>query len=154
MHFLLFPLILYLYRTYLKLITRAYIGCYRKPFPSFRLSFSRNVVLKILTYVFLENNGELNMVFSTRLNQLVENQLRSRRSRRCVLHSLDYQKVRTPWKEIWDIMRPQCREEVLLIDARSLMITLECYLQKHRLVTQLLLPYPIITFSLDICKSS
>uniref|UniRef100_A0A224X9X1 Putative gametoproteintin-binding protein 2 n=1 Tax=Panstrongylus lignarius TaxID=156445 RepID=A0A224X9X1_9HEMI len=69
---------------------------------------------------------------STRLNQLVENQLRSKRSRRCVLHSLDYQKVRAPWKEIWDIMRPQCREEVLRIDARSLMITLECYLQKHR----------------------
>ncbi|CAB0016885.1 unnamed protein product [Nesidiocoris tenuis] len=69
---------------------------------------------------------------NSRLNQLVENQFRSKKNRRCVLHSLDYQRVRAPWKEVWDIMRPQCREEVLLIDAGSLMVTLEGYLQKHR----------------------
>uniref|UniRef100_A0A0A9YFG3 Gametogenetin-binding protein 2-like n=1 Tax=Lygus hesperus TaxID=30085 RepID=A0A0A9YFG3_LYGHE len=69
---------------------------------------------------------------SVRLNQLVESQFRSKKSRRCILHSLDYQRVRAPWKEVWDVMRPQCREEVLLIDAGSLMVTLEGYLQKHR----------------------
>ena len=70
--------------------------------------------------------------FSTRLTQLVESQLRSKKSRRCILHSLDSSRVRAPWKEVWDVMRPQCREEVLLIDVGSLMTTLEGYLQKHR----------------------
>ncbi|XP_066905805.1 gametogenetin-binding protein 2-like [Halyomorpha halys] len=69
---------------------------------------------------------------SARLTQLVESQLRSKKSRRCILHSLDASRVRAPWKEVWDVMRPQCREEVLLIDAGALMSTLEGYLQKHR----------------------
>lgn len=69
---------------------------------------------------------------SARLTQLVESQLRWKKSRRCILHSLDAARVRAPWREVWDVMRPQCREEVLLIDAGALMTTLEGYLQKHR----------------------
>ncbi|KAL1140636.1 hypothetical protein AAG570_000566 [Ranatra chinensis] len=69
---------------------------------------------------------------SARLNQLIESQLRSKKSRRCILHSLDSQRVRAPWKEVWDAMRPHCREEVLVIDAGALMNTLESYLHRHR----------------------
>ncbi|XP_022185265.1 gametogenetin-binding protein 2-like isoform X2 [Nilaparvata lugens] len=72
---------------------------------------------------------------STRLNDLVEGQLRSKKSRRCVLHSLDSHRTRaltTPWRDIWSIMRPQCRDEVVLIEAATLMATVETYLRKHR----------------------
>ncbi|XP_075220164.1 gametogenetin-binding protein 2 isoform X2 [Lycorma delicatula] len=72
---------------------------------------------------------------STRLNDLVESQSRSKKSRRCVLHSLDSQRTRaltTSWRDIWSIMRPQCRDEVVLIEASTLLTTLESYLRKHR----------------------
>ncbi|RZF40544.1 hypothetical protein LSTR_LSTR000423 [Laodelphax striatellus] len=72
---------------------------------------------------------------STRLNDLVEGQLRSKKSRRCVLHSLDSHRTRaltTPWRDIWSIMRPQCRDEVVLIEASTLIATVETYLRKHR----------------------
>lgn len=72
---------------------------------------------------------------SARLNDLVDSQLRSKKSRRCVLHSLDSQRTRiltTAWREVWAVMRPECREEVVLIEAATLMATLENYLRKHR----------------------
>uniref|UniRef100_A0A1B6EK34 Gametogenetin-binding protein 2 n=1 Tax=Cuerna arida TaxID=1464854 RepID=A0A1B6EK34_9HEMI len=72
---------------------------------------------------------------SARLNDLVDSQLRSKKSRRCVLHSLDSQRTRvlsTAWRDVWSVMRPQCRDEVVLIDASALMATLENYLRKHR----------------------
>lgn len=74
--------------------------------------------------------------FSARLNKLIESQpRRSKKSNRCLLHSLDSQRSRpiTPaWREVWDIMRPQCKEEVVLIEASTLHLTLENYLRKHR----------------------
>ncbi|XP_014240539.1 gametogenetin-binding protein 2-like [Cimex lectularius] len=70
---------------------------------------------------------------SAKLTQLLESQLRSKKSHRCILHSLEYHRIARPtWKEVWDSMRPQCRKEVLLIPSTTLMITLENYLQKHR----------------------
>ena len=38
-------------------------------------------------------------------------------------------------------MRPECREEVVLIEAGTLMATLENYLRKHRYV----MLYPLIS---------
>uniref|UniRef100_A0A1B6DI37 Gametogenetin-binding protein 2 n=1 Tax=Clastoptera arizonana TaxID=38151 RepID=A0A1B6DI37_9HEMI len=72
---------------------------------------------------------------SSRLNDLVDSQFRSKKSRRCMLHSLDSQRTRvltTAWREVWAVMRPQCRNEVVLIEASTLMATLENYLRKHR----------------------
>lgn len=72
---------------------------------------------------------------SARLSDLVDSQLRSKKSRRCVLHSLDSQRTRvltTAWRDVWAVMRPQCRDEVVLIEASTLMATLENYLRKHR----------------------
>ncbi|XP_054262620.1 gametogenetin-binding protein 2-like isoform X2 [Macrosteles quadrilineatus] len=72
---------------------------------------------------------------SSHLNDLVDSQLRSKKSRRCLLHSLDSQRTRvlsTAWRDVWSVMRPQCRDEVVLIEATTLMATLENYLRKHR----------------------
>lgn len=38
------------------------------------------------------------------------------------------------WIDIWDLLAQECREEVVLVDADSLLETLENYLRKHRLV--------------------
>lgn len=74
--------------------------------------------------------------FSSRLNNLVDSQpRRSKKSHRCLLHSLDSQRSRpiTPaWREVWECMRPQCKEEVVLIESQTLHETLENYLRKHR----------------------
>lgn len=72
---------------------------------------------------------------SERLSHLVDSQPRSKKSRRCVLHSWDLQKSRpvTPaWKDVWAVMHDKCKAEVLLIDFSMLLSKLENYLKKHR----------------------
>ncbi|CAH0381297.1 unnamed protein product [Bemisia tabaci] len=76
---------------------------------------------------------------STRLNSLAACWPRSRKSRRCVLHSLDSQRLSRPmlsWRDVWDCMRPECREEVALIDSYTLLDTLNNYLNKHRFCSE------------------
>jgi len=34
--------------------------------------------------------------------------------------------------DIWDLLSQECRDEVVLVDADSLLDTLENYLRKHR----------------------
>lgn len=74
--------------------------------------------------------------FSDNLSNLVESQPRSKKSRRCVLHSLDSQRSRAvvtdQWRDAWDRMKPLCKDEVLLIEASALLSTLNNYLHKHR----------------------
>lgn len=72
---------------------------------------------------------------SARLNSLVEGQPRNKKSRRCVLHSLEIQRMRPPpsaWKEVWDCMDHSCRLELALIESNTLEATLDTYLRKHR----------------------
>lgn len=72
---------------------------------------------------------------SARLNSLVEKQPRNRKSRRCVLHSLEIQRMRPPpnaWKEVWECMELPCRQELALIETDTLDDTLDTYLRKHR----------------------
>ncbi|KAL6435222.1 hypothetical protein ACFW04_005356 [Cataglyphis niger] len=72
---------------------------------------------------------------SARLHNLVEKQPRNRKSRRCVLHSLEIQRMRPPpnaWKEVWDCMELPCQQELTLIETDTLDDTLETYLRKHR----------------------
>lgn len=45
------------------------------------------------------------------------------------------------WIDIWDLLAQECREEVVLVDADSLLETLENYLRKHRLVVNEWLQY-------------
>ena len=36
------------------------------------------------------------------------------------------------WRPLWDSMAQECREELTLVEANTLLDTLEAYLQKHR----------------------
>ncbi|XP_032675649.1 gametogenetin-binding protein 2-like isoform X2 [Odontomachus brunneus] len=72
---------------------------------------------------------------STRLSNLVEQQPRNRKSQRCILHSLEIQRMRPPpnaWREVWECMEYPCQEELALIEAETLNETLDTYLRKHR----------------------
>ncbi|KAK0178640.1 hypothetical protein PV327_007516 [Microctonus hyperodae] len=72
---------------------------------------------------------------STRLNNLLERQPRSKKSRRCALHSLEVQRMRPPssaWREVWDVMKSPCRQEITLVETDTLESTLDTYLRKHR----------------------
>ncbi|KAL0271882.1 UNVERIFIED_CONTAM: hypothetical protein PYX00_005051 [Menopon gallinae] len=86
----------------------------------------------------LNNPRSLCSIFSDhneRLINLVDSQPRSKKSRRCVLHSWDLQKSRpvTPaWKDVWAVMHEKCKAEVLLIDFSMLLSKLENFLKKHR----------------------
>ncbi|CAK9812187.1 Gametogenetin-binding protein 2-like [Anthophora quadrimaculata] len=89
---------------------------------------------------------------SNRLNSLVEEQPRNKKSRRCVLHSLEIQRMRPPpsaWKEVWDCMAYSCRSELALIEGDALEATLDTYLRKHRFCgecrTKVLLAFSLLT---------
>lgn len=66
---------------------------------------------------------------------MMESIPKSKKNKRCVLHSLDNHKTKpAAWMETWELLSHDCREEVVLIDTESLITTLESYLRKHRLV--------------------
>lgn len=69
------------------------------------------------------------------LNSLLENQPRNKKSSRCSLHSLDSFRSRPfsdVWRDVWNCMKQQCRDEIAHIDAQELHNTLDCYLKKHK----------------------
>ncbi|EDO30524.1 predicted protein, partial [Nematostella vectensis] len=76
----------------------------------------------------------------SRLNELVEAIPKSRRNRRCPLHSLETHKSRPSgyvfWIDVWDLLSQECRDEVVLIDSDALLDTLEHYLRKHRFCSE------------------
>ncbi|XP_018349697.1 PREDICTED: gametogenetin-binding protein 2-like isoform X1 [Trachymyrmex septentrionalis] len=72
---------------------------------------------------------------STRLNNLMEKQQRNRKSQRCVLHTLEIQRlppIWNSWREVWDCMELPCRQELTLIETDTLDEALDTYLRKHR----------------------
>ncbi|XP_029161178.1 gametogenetin-binding protein 2-like [Nylanderia fulva] len=96
---------------------------------------------------------------SARLHNLVENQPRNRKSRRCVMHSLEIQRMRPPpnaWREVWDCMELPCQEELTLIENRTLDHTLDTYLRKHRFCVEcrnkVLLASSLLTRELEPAK--
>ncbi|XP_059488130.1 gametogenetin-binding protein 2 [Neocloeon triangulifer] len=78
--------------------------------------------------------------YNSRMNALVEGQVRSKKSRRCSLHSLETQRHRGgtvgSWLDVWGAMHSVCREEALLVETSVLLHTLEAYLRKHRFCTE------------------
>lgn len=46
--------------------------------------------------------------------------------------------VGVQWRPLWDSMAQECKEELTLVEADTLLDTLEAYLQKHRYLTKLL----------------
>ncbi|KAJ8686486.1 hypothetical protein QAD02_022280 [Eretmocerus hayati] len=76
---------------------------------------------------------------STRLNDLVEQQPRNKKSRRCTMHSLEVQRMRPPpnaWREVWDCMEHECLKEITFIDSDTLDATLDTYLRKHKFCSE------------------
>lgn len=84
---------------------------------------------------------------------------KSKKNKRCQLHSLDTHKPKPlggNWIDIWEVMSQECRDEVVLIDSNYLLETLENYLRKHRFCTdcknKVLRAYNILIGDLDCSK--
>lgn len=75
-------------------------------------------------------------LFRNRLSSIASSRRQSKKSRRCVYHSLESQRLVRPmasgWQDIWKHMTEPCRDEIVLIEASSLLSTLDNYLRKHR----------------------
>jgi hypothetical protein len=60
---------------------------------------------------------------------------KSKKNRRCHLHSLDGQKQRaiSDWIPVWDaFISDECRKKCLMVDTSRLILTLDNYLKKHK----------------------
>uniref|UniRef100_A0A671LA26 Gametogenetin-binding protein 2 n=1 Tax=Sinocyclocheilus anshuiensis TaxID=1608454 RepID=A0A671LA26_9TELE len=93
------------------------------------------------------------------LNNVIDSIPKSKKNKRCQLHSLDTHKPKPSggsWMDVWELMSQECRDEVVLIDSTSLLETLETYLHKHRFCTdcknKVLRAYNILVGDLDCSK--
>ncbi|XP_013401216.1 gametogenetin-binding protein 2 [Lingula anatina] len=76
-------------------------------------------------------------IHGSKLTSMMESIPKSKKNKRCQLHSLDTHKSKpTAWMDTWDLLSQECREEVVLIDTESLMDTLDVYLRKHRFCSE------------------
>ncbi|XP_039517537.1 gametogenetin-binding protein 2-like isoform X2 [Pimephales promelas] len=98
-------------------------------------------------------------VHGSKLNNIIDSIPKSKKNKRCQLHSLDTHKPKPlggSWMDVWELMSQECRDEVVLIDSSSLLETLETYLRKHRFCTdcknKVLRAYNILVGDLDCSK--
>ncbi|XP_028839345.1 gametogenetin-binding protein 2 [Denticeps clupeoides] len=98
-------------------------------------------------------------VHGSKLNDMIDAIPKSKKNKRCQLHSLDTHKPRPlggSWMDVWELMSQECRDEVVLIDSACLLETLETYLRKHRFCTdcknKVLRAYNILVGELDCGK--
>ncbi|XP_053310270.1 gametogenetin-binding protein 2 isoform X1 [Spea bombifrons] len=98
-------------------------------------------------------------VRGTKLSNMIDAIPKSKKNKRCQLHSLDTHKPKPlggNWMDIWEVMSQECRDEVVLIDSSCLLETLENYLRKHRFCTdcknKVLRAYNILIGELDCSK--
>ncbi|XP_074528739.1 gametogenetin-binding protein 2 isoform X2 [Halichoeres trimaculatus] len=98
-------------------------------------------------------------VHGSKLNDMIDAIPKSKKNKRCQLHSLDTHKPKPlggSWMDVWELMSQECRDEVVLIDSTCLLETLETYLRKHRFCTdcksKVLRAYNILVGELDCCK--
>ncbi|XP_056097149.1 gametogenetin-binding protein 2 isoform X3 [Rhinichthys klamathensis goyatoka] len=98
-------------------------------------------------------------VHGSKLNNIIDSIPKSKKNKRCQLHSLDTHKPKPlggSWMDVWELMSQDCRDEVVLIDSSSLLETLETYLRKHRFCTdcknKVLRAYNILVGDLDCSK--
>uniref|UniRef100_A0A673K2Z7 Gametogenetin-binding protein 2 n=1 Tax=Sinocyclocheilus rhinocerous TaxID=307959 RepID=A0A673K2Z7_9TELE len=98
-------------------------------------------------------------VHGSKLNNVIDSIPKSKKNKRCQLHSLDTHKPKPlggSWMDVWELMSQECRDEVVLIDSTSLLETLETYLRKHRFCTdcknKVLRAYNILVGDLDCSK--
>ncbi|CAM4776853.1 unnamed protein product [Rotaria magnacalcarata] len=71
-------------------------------------------------------------IHASKLNSFIGSISKSKKNRRCNLHSLDKTKFIIDWELVWNSMDSECRNQVTLVKAHSLLDTLENYLYKHR----------------------
>ncbi|KAI4813892.1 hypothetical protein KUCAC02_003113 [Chaenocephalus aceratus] len=77
-------------------------------------------------------------VHGSKLNDMIDAIPKSKKNKRCQLHSLETHKPKPlggSWMDVWELMSQECRDEVVLIDSACLLETLETYLRKHRFCT-------------------
>ncbi|XP_069767681.1 gametogenetin-binding protein 2 isoform X7 [Narcine bancroftii] len=98
-------------------------------------------------------------VHGSKLNEMIDAIPKSKKNKRCQLHSLDTHKPKPLggcWMDVWELMSQECRDEVVLIDSSCLLETLETYLRKHRFCTdcknKVLRAYNILIGELDCSK--
>ncbi|XP_065428886.1 gametogenetin-binding protein 2 isoform X9 [Chrysemys picta bellii] len=98
-------------------------------------------------------------VHGSKLNNMIDAIPKSKKNKRCQLHSLDTHKPKPLggcWMDVWELMSQECRDEVVLIDSSCLLETLETYLRKHRFCTdcknKVLRAYNILIGELDCSK--
>ncbi|RUS82414.1 hypothetical protein EGW08_009866 [Elysia chlorotica] len=89
-------------------------------------------------------------VHGSKLHSVVESIPKSKKNKRCNLHSLDTHKSRTLgcWLDAWDALSESCREKVLVVDMNRLLTTVDTYLDKHKFCSEckskVLLAYTIL----------
>ncbi|UJR30584.1 hypothetical protein I4U23_018111 [Adineta vaga] len=71
-------------------------------------------------------------IHGSKLNSFIESIPKSKKNRRCNIHSLDKTRSMSDWELVWDMMNDECREELTLVEADGLLDTLENYLCKHK----------------------
>ncbi|XP_068187269.1 gametogenetin-binding protein 2 [Antennarius striatus] len=98
-------------------------------------------------------------VHGSKLNDMIDAIPKSKKNKRCQLHSLDTHKPKPlggSWMDIWELMSQECRDEVVLVDSTCLLETLETYLRKHRFCTdcknKVLRAYNILMGEVDSSK--
>ncbi|KAM3868932.1 gametogenetin-binding protein 2 [Diretmus argenteus] len=98
-------------------------------------------------------------IHGSKLNDMIDAIPKSKKNKRCQLHSLDTHKPKPlggSWMDVWELMSQECRDEVVLIDSACLLETLETYLRKHRFCTdcknKVLRAYNILVGELDCSK--
>uniref|UniRef100_A0A3Q3JUY2 Gametogenetin-binding protein 2 n=1 Tax=Monopterus albus TaxID=43700 RepID=A0A3Q3JUY2_MONAL len=98
-------------------------------------------------------------VHGSKLNNMIDAIPKSKKNKRCQLHSLDTHKPKPlggSWIDVWEQMSQECRDEVVVIDSACLLETLETYLRKHRFCTdcknKVLRAYNILVGDLDCSK--
>uniref|UniRef100_A0A8C7JKC4 Gametogenetin-binding protein 2 n=1 Tax=Oncorhynchus kisutch TaxID=8019 RepID=A0A8C7JKC4_ONCKI len=98
-------------------------------------------------------------IHGSKLNDMINAIPKSKKNKRCQLHSLETHKPKPlggSWMDVWELMSQECRDEVVLIDSTCLLETLETYLRKHRFCTdcknKVLRAYNILIGELDCTK--
>ncbi|CAF0955399.1 unnamed protein product, partial [Didymodactylos carnosus] len=100
-----------------------------------------------------QNIYTLLYVNGSKLNTFIDSIPKSKKNRRCYIHSLDKSRSINDWQEIWERMSQECREEAILVDTDGLLDTLENYLGKHKFCseckTKVLRAYDILVDNVD-----
>lgn len=88
------------------------------------------------------------------LDNLLETQARNKKNSRCSLHSLDAFRLKPfseIWRDVWNSMKQQCKDDIAVIEAQELHSTLDNYLKKHKFCQDCRTKVRIKSFYLCVC---